>query len=94
MSLRRCPDCSEDVHPALTPEIKAKVLGLNAARIYGIDPDEVRCTLDTNQLQMAKSELDGMFGDRRWAFEKPNGPRSRREFLALQKWRKFIGAPA
>lgn len=81
-------------YPALTPEIKAKVFGLNAARIYGIDPDEVRCTLDTNQLQLAKNELDATFGERRWALEKPGGPRSRREFLALSKWRDFLGVPA
>ena len=81
-------------YPALTQEIKEKVLGRNAARIYGIDPDEVRCTLGTNQLEAAKNELNGTFGDRRWAFEQPGGPRSRREFLSLQKWRKFIGMPA
>ncbi len=81
-------------YPALTPEIKEKILGLNAARIYRIDPDEVRCTLDTNQLQLAKNELDGTFGARRWAFEQPGGPRSRREFLALQRWRDFLGVPA
>jgi hypothetical protein len=25
-------------YPALTPDVKSKVLGLNAARLYGIDP--------------------------------------------------------
>jgi predicted TIM-barrel fold metal-dependent hydrolase len=81
-------------YPALTPERKAKIFGLNAARIYGIDPDAVRCSLDTNQLQLAKAELDATFGERRWAFEQPNGPRTRREFIALQKWRQFLGVPA
>jgi len=81
-------------YPALTAERKAKIFGLNGARIYGIDPNEVRCTLDTNKLQLAKAELDGTFGDRRWAFQKPGGPRSRREFFALQKWRQFLGVPA
>jgi uncharacterized protein len=30
-------------YPALTPELKAKVLGLNAARLYGVDPLESPC---------------------------------------------------
>ena len=30
-------------YPALTPEVKAKVLGLNAARLYGVDPLEAPC---------------------------------------------------
>jgi len=81
-------------YPALTDEIKAKVFGLNAARIYGIDVEEVRCTLDTNQLQLAKNELDATFGERRWAFEEAGGPRTRREFLSLQRWRHFLGVPA
>lgn len=81
-------------YPALTPEIKAKVLGLNGARLYGIDPAETRCTLDTNKLMLAKRQLDAEFGDRRWAFQKPFGPRTRREFARLQKWRTFLGKPA
>ncbi|MCA9493189.1 MAG: amidohydrolase family protein [Myxococcales bacterium] len=32
-------------YPALTPQIKARILGLNAAELYGVDPTAVRCTL-------------------------------------------------
>ena len=32
-------------YPALTMEIKRKILGLNAARIYGIDPAAMRCAV-------------------------------------------------
>ncbi len=81
-------------YPALTPEIKAKIFGLNAARIYGIDPEEKRCEVDASTLQLARATLDGEFGDRRWAFEKPYGPRSRREFLRLARWRDFLRSPA
>jgi hypothetical protein len=81
-------------YPALTPEIKAKVFGLSGARLYGIDPHETRCTLDTNMLMLAKRQLDAELGDRRWAFQKPFGPRTRREFAKLQKWRDFIAKPA
>ena len=30
-------------YPALTPDVKGKILGLNAARLYGIDPALTRC---------------------------------------------------
>jgi len=81
-------------YPELTPEIKAKVLGLNGARLYRIDPEEIRCTLDTSQLMLAKSLIDGELGARRWAFQEMSGPVTRREFAKLLKWREFIGAPA
>jgi predicted TIM-barrel fold metal-dependent hydrolase len=81
-------------YPALTPEIKAKIFGLNAAKLYRIDPEKTRCTLDTGQLARAKQELDAELGDRRWAFQPLYGPRTRREFVRLQRWRQFIGRPA
>ncbi len=31
-------------YPALTPEVKAKVLGLNAAKLFGVDPTATRST--------------------------------------------------
>lgn len=81
-------------YPELTPERKAKILGLNGARIYGIDPEAVRCELDKTQLAKVKKQLDGELGERRWAFQRPYGPRTRREFAQLQRWRKFLGVPA
>jgi predicted TIM-barrel fold metal-dependent hydrolase len=81
-------------YPALTPEIKAKIFGLNAARIYGIDPEVTRCTLDTSKLTKLKLAMDTELGDRRWAFQQPGGPQTRAEFLRLQKWRRFTGTPA
>jgi predicted TIM-barrel fold metal-dependent hydrolase len=32
-------------YPEITDEIKAQIFGLNAARLYGVDVDAVRCTL-------------------------------------------------
>jgi predicted TIM-barrel fold metal-dependent hydrolase len=81
-------------YPALTPERKAKIFGLNAARIYRIDPEATRCTLDTSKLTKLKLTMDQELGERRWAFEQPGGPRTRAEFLRLQKWRRFTGHPA
>jgi uncharacterized protein len=34
-------------YPALTADVKARILGLNAAALYGIDPALTRCTLST-----------------------------------------------
>lgn len=81
-------------YPALTAERRAKIFGLNAAKLYKIDPNAVRCTLDTSKLALLKREVDGELGPRRWVFQPLGGPRTRREFLNLQRWRRFIGKPA
>lgn len=81
-------------YPELTPELKRKILGLNAARIYGIDPAAVRCTIDESKLGRARRELDATLGTRRWAFQQPYGPRTRREFLNLARLRAASGRPA
>ncbi len=81
-------------YPALTPERKAKIFGLNGAKLYGIDPEAKRCEIASNPLTVAKARLDGELGARRWAFQEPFGPTSRREFLALQRWRRHINRPA
>ena len=38
-------------YPALTDAVKARVLGLNAADLFGLDPDATRCALATDILQ-------------------------------------------
>jgi hypothetical protein len=65
----------------ITPELRARILGLNAARPYGVDIDEV--------LKRARSDV---LGRRRAEYrENPDphfrtfGPKTRREFLALRK---------
>lgn len=94
-ALQISPELQEQYgYPELTPEIKAKILGLNAARIYGIDPAAVRCTIDESKLGRARADLDVALGTRRWAFQQPLGPRTRREFMALQKFRKAHGRMA
>jgi hypothetical protein len=44
-------------YPALTADVKAKILGLNAARLYGIDPAIVRCTPPPAERAAARREL-------------------------------------
>jgi len=75
-------------YPALTMEIKAKILGLNAAAAYGINVDAMRCAVDQTKLAQRKLELDSELGDRRWAFHEPL-LRSRRDFWALHRKNGF-----
>ncbi|GAB5453534.1 MAG: hypothetical protein Hals2KO_38620 [Halioglobus sp.] len=72
-------------YPALTDERKRKILGLNAARMYGIDPCAQRDRIDTSALGLAKAEVDAEFGERRWVFNEPLGPTTRREFMAMAR---------
>jgi predicted TIM-barrel fold metal-dependent hydrolase len=68
-------------YPRLTPELRRKVFGLNAAKPYG---------LDVGQLQEA-AMADRVASDRIGYAERPNpsfatyGPRNRREFMNLAK---------
>ncbi len=58
-------------YPALTPRIKAKVLGLNAARLYGIDPVLAPLRYSEDQLKEARLEHP--------VDPEPLGPRTARE---------------
>jgi predicted TIM-barrel fold metal-dependent hydrolase len=75
-------------YPALSMEIKAKILGRNAAKAYGINVEAMRCAVDQSKLALHKQELDSELGDRRWAFHQPP-LRSRRDFWALHRKNGF-----
>ena len=68
-------------YPALTDEIKLKVLGRNAAAVFGIDPDATLCEVMLGKMARRRRELDGEFGGRRWTQRPVAGPRTRREFV-------------
>jgi predicted TIM-barrel fold metal-dependent hydrolase len=68
-------------YPALTPALKAKVLGLNAARVYGVDPTAARCAIREDDLAKRKAEND----HRPLPRLGPVGPATRRDFIALFK---------
>jgi predicted TIM-barrel fold metal-dependent hydrolase len=70
-------------YPALTDDIKRKILGLNAARVYKIDVNATRCAIDRSELAMAKRLLDAEIGGRRWALNGPAGPRTYSEYLRM-----------
>ena len=72
-------------YPELTPAIKAKIFGLNAAKMYKINVEECRYKIKQTKLTQLKDIMDGELGRRRWAFRQPGGPRTRREWSALVK---------
>lgn len=71
-------------YPALTPRLKAKLFGLNAARVYGIDVEEIGRRARGDKVARAREEYRNHptpdFGTR--------GPRTREEFAALINGRK------
>jgi predicted TIM-barrel fold metal-dependent hydrolase len=68
-------------YPALTRSVKAKIFGLNAARVYGIEPAAQQRKLTRDKVRKAKLEY---LNDPAPAFE-TYGPRTRREFLAFRR---------
>jgi len=45
-------------YPQLTPAAKEKILGLNAARLYGLDPEQVRAAASKDDLAWVKAALE------------------------------------
>jgi hypothetical protein len=70
----------EHGYPMLTPEVKAKIFGLNAANLYGIDADARRCAIQADQVEQYRNTYRDMqpVNERRWT---ANAPISRRDML-------------
>jgi hypothetical protein len=68
-------------YPALTPAAKRKIFGLNAMRVYGLEPAAMRRRLVKDRVKKARDEY---LNDPQPTFE-TYGPRTRREFLALRE---------
>jgi len=52
-------------YPELTPAIKAKILGLNSASLYGVDPITTKCEIssdDIEQMRLASADANRTFG--------------------------------
>jgi hypothetical protein len=69
-------------YPALTNEIKANIFGLNAANLFGVDPESTRCALTTDPLtanieESAELRSDGAISSA-WI---PHGPITRGQVL-------------
>jgi predicted TIM-barrel fold metal-dependent hydrolase len=77
---------NEHGYPQMTPELRAKIFGRNAAKVYGLSATEVKRYTRSDRVAREKQAYqerpDPHF--RTW------GPKTRRDFLAL---RKVHGAP-
>jgi predicted TIM-barrel fold metal-dependent hydrolase len=74
-------------YPPLTAEVKRKIFGLNAARIYGVDPTVVRQKVTSDDISRLRLALKD---DPRSVPSSPyrhHGPRTWREYLGFKKWR-------
>lgn len=75
--------CRRYGYPALTPEVKRKILGENAARLLGLDLSDPRCQLDRGALAVARAEQASLVSDGElpdpW---RPRGPATRRQVLS------------
>lgn len=67
-------------YPALTPEIKKKIFGLNSAALYGIDVDAQRCAITEDDIAQEKMALHHA-PELRVPALRPYGPQTRREFF-------------
>jgi predicted TIM-barrel fold metal-dependent hydrolase len=70
-------------YPAMTDELRRKVLGLNAANLFGLDPAEARCALTEDPLTAIQPAAAAMRDE--GALPSPwlaKGPTTRRELLA------------
>lgn len=67
-------------YPALTPAIKRKIFGLNAARVYGLDLTRLLPKLQRDAVRKARLDYEN---DPRPSFA-TYGPRTRREWLAFR----------
>ena len=75
-------------YPKLTEELKAKILGLNGAALYGVEPNTEACRFSRRDLEQIRRKLPGGIGcsaRRPWPRRGPsatttvsNGPRWRR----------------
>jgi len=69
-------------YPALTANIKRKILGLNALKPYRLEADVLKHHLGQDGLQVARTNYREMADPHFQTF----GPKTRREFINLMKW--------
>jgi hypothetical protein len=82
----RIPESMQEMYgyPSLTERAKAKILGLNAAALYGIDVEETRCAIVEDDFSEAKLAIDADPDLKRPSYRRA-GPQSRREFFRYLK---------
>jgi hypothetical protein len=67
-------------YPPLTPRRRARILGRNAAKLYGVDPKQRRCAIAKDALAGIQAEQGGARAGRS---HRVYGPRTRAEYEAL-----------
>ena len=73
-------------YPEITAEMRRKILGLNAAPVYGVDPEAVRCAFGLDEIEQLKMAY--RHDPRSVDMPHPHkylGPRNRRQFFAFQR---------
>jgi uncharacterized protein len=77
-------------YPALTPELKAKIFGFNAAPLYKVDPTKRRCEVQDDWV----NDVREAYLEDRNSVPLPRdiyyGPRTRREFLAFKRFEEHF----
>jgi len=74
-------------YPALTPEIKRKIFGLNALVPYEIDESLIRQLVGKDRVAQARAG----YRENPDPHYRTNGPKTRREFLNLMRWSGGVG---
>jgi len=74
-------------YPELTSERRAKILGLNAARVFGIDLEAQRCKIEEEEICQNKQQMQDEFGPRRWV-QPPSAPDNVAEYAQRLKQNK------
>jgi hypothetical protein len=76
-------------YPELTDAVKAKVFGLNAASLYGIDAEALRCSLDADLVEEQRNlrlEVEPETHERKWTANKPISRRGMLGWFGGQAW--------
>lgn len=69
-------------YPKMTPQLRAKVFGLNAAKPYNLDLKGLRQYTEADAVAREKAE----YAERPNPSYATHGPKNRREFLNLSRW--------
>jgi hypothetical protein len=75
--------CGKYGYSKLTKELKAKIFGLNSAKVYAADPKAVRASIQKDDVEKLKTS----YLPRRDPSFATYGPKTRREFMQLLKLR-------
>ncbi|MBS3824845.1 MAG: amidohydrolase family protein, partial [Wenzhouxiangellaceae bacterium] len=69
-------------YPALTPEVKRRIFGLNALRPYRLEAGVLEHHLGNDAVEIARAEYAPVADPHYRTF----GPKTRREFMNLMRW--------